>query len=362
MYLVASAATGQLAQCIAEEGGVSSASWAGELNKKEIKKRIQDINLSVQTEVFRYDLKFGTAGDVIKPGFFEKDLDIKREKIYLLKGRQKKTLLDRGKALVAAWDSEGRRLDYTKTIIRNESVLTGLRDPHRFTDLSKLRQELLDWRFYHHFRTDPDSLLRKPQLTILTPIMSHDGIDFVAALATIKETSVDEGAELQSRIAEAFPGSRIAFLEDNGRLKLRMHSPEFFRPLELPELSDGTIQYLCLLAALMSQMPPAVLALNEPETSIHPRLLEPLAKLILRASKESQIWITTHSQDLSDYILDMSGYEPLELKKVDGETRLVGVGLGGYKEEEDDAEDQADDEAEDEAQDEDVEETGQRVP
>ena len=42
------------------------------------------------------------------------------------------------------------------------------------------------------------------------------------------------------------------------------------------ELSDGTLRYLCLLAVLLSPRPPELLALNEPETSIHADLLEPL--------------------------------------------------------------------------------------
>jgi predicted ATPase len=175
--------------------------------------------------------------------------------------------------------------------------------------------------------------------------MSHDGSDLVPALASIMEDVKNpQRVRLRECVDEAFPGSTISIDEENGRLSLQMRSPGISRPLELKELSDGTLQYFCLLAALLSPVPPAVLALNEPETSIHPDLLKPLARLVVDASKNSQIWITTHSQDLSDYILDMSGYEPLELKKVDGETKLVGVGLGGYKEDDEDDLDEDEDE------------------
>jgi hypothetical protein len=37
--------------------------------------------------------------------------------------------------------------------------------------------------------------------------------------------------------------------------------------------------------------------------------------------------------------LEYSGYAPLELEKVEGQTQLVGVGLGGYREEDDEEED-----------------------
>ncbi|MFY0573944.1 hypothetical protein ACN28S_05845 [Cystobacter fuscus] len=39
---------------------------------------------------------------------------------------------------------------------------------------------------------------------------------------------------------------------------------------------------------MMSPRPPAFLALNEPETSLHPDLLEPLAALIVNASRDSR--------------------------------------------------------------------------
>jgi hypothetical protein len=46
--------------------------------------------------------------------------------------------------------------------------------------------------------------------------------------------------------------------------------------------------------------------------------------------------------------LEFSGYEPLELKNVEGETKLSGVGLGGYKEYGDDDPDVDDSEFDDE--------------
>jgi predicted ATPase len=55
------------------------------------------------------------------------------------------------------------------------------------------------------------------------------------------------------------------------------------RPLKTSELSDGTLRYLLLVAALLSPRPPALMILNEPETSLHPDLLPPLARLIAQA-------------------------------------------------------------------------------
>ena len=92
------------------------------------------------------------------------------------------------------------------------------------------------------------------------------------------------------------------------------------RPLRAAELSDETLRYLCLLAALLSPRPPTFLALNEPETSLHPDLLAPLAA---RASKRSQICITTHAEPLGTAIAELTGTAAIHLEMIDGETRVV---------------------------------------
>ena len=70
----------------------------------------------------------------------------------------------------------------------------------------------------------------------------------------------------------------------------------------------------------MSPRPPDLLALNEPETSLHPNLFEPLAALIGRAARDSQVWITTHSQALAGYLARDLAITPTQLCNIDGET------------------------------------------
>jgi predicted ATPase len=92
------------------------------------------------------------------------------------------------------------------------------------------------------------------------------------------------------------------------------------RPLQARELSDGQLRFLCLCAALLSPRPPSVLALNEQETSLHPDLIDVLARLIVRASKDTQLWITTHSQPLAEQIEKHSGLPRVRLCMINGET------------------------------------------
>jgi predicted ATPase len=212
-------------------------------------------------------------------------------------------------------------------------VLSQLREPHLYPELSSLRAEMSQWRFYHHFRTDHESPLRHPQVGVRTPVLSHDGRDLAAALQTILEIGQEE--DLRESIRQAFPGAALEIDHDeaSGMFAVQLRMPGLKRTLHARELSDGTLRYLCLMAALLSPRPPALLALNEPETSLHPDLLEPLAKQMVNASKHSQLWVVTHSQQLAELVEKYSDESPIRLELSGGETRVVGQKLVEISEE-----------------------------
>jgi len=199
--------------------------------------------------------------------------------------------------------------------------------------LSALRQELLAWRFYHAFRTDPQSPLRRAQPGVFTPVLSHDGSDLAAALQTI----IESGNSLAMRQAVncAFPGAELRIDCGVSGFSVGLKMPEFVEPFSQAELSDGTLHYLCLLAALLSPRPPALLAINEPESSLHPGLYPALAKLIAAASQRTQVWLTTHAEPLAQLLNDLTYVEPIRLEKVDGETRIIGFSSLGIRAEDD---------------------------
>lgn len=86
------------------------------------------------------------------------------------------------------------------------------------------------------------------------------------------------------------------------------------------ELSDGMLRCLCLIAALTAYRVPNFLALNEPETSLHESMIDPLADLIGRAADRSQIVAVTHSARLAERLdLDYAA-RVVRLRKDRGET------------------------------------------
>jgi predicted ATPase len=70
------------------------------------------------------------------------------------------------------------------------------------------------------------------------------------------------------------------------------------RSMELWELSDGMLRFLCLATALLSPLIPPLVAIDEPEAGLHPRLLPIVADMIKTASERTQVLVTTHSPDL----------------------------------------------------------------
>ena len=104
------------------------------------------------------------------------------------------------------------------------------------------------------------------------------------------------------------------------------------RVFDAKEISDGTLRYLALVGALLGYRLPAFIALNEPETSLHPELLEPLARMIVRAAERTQIWVVTHSERLAKAFIDCGAVAQLEaLLAVDDATeRCFDSGFGDH--------------------------------
>jgi hypothetical protein len=79
----------------------------------------------------------------------------------------------------------------------------------------------------------------------------------------------------------------------------------------------------------MAYRKPALIAINEPEASLHESFLAPLARLIARAGQNtesgSQICIVTQSGALAREIAKAAGIRPMKVLRENGQTRIEGV-------------------------------------
>lgn len=325
LVLIGRAAQGELARAIAEEGGTPSVFWAGDERVRYQRKRPpKRVVLGFEAEDFGYELQIGLPGfnEHALKTMFTLDPRVKEEYIWPSGTKRTPLMLQRDEPSAWLRNGEGSMVAYPFAISKHESVLSQIIDPHLYPEISALRNEVLSWRFYHHFRTDSESPLRQPQIGVQSPVLSHDGSDLAAALQTVLE--IGDDVFLNETIAQAFGGATLLIESVETLFSIRLQIPGLLRPLQAREFSDGQLRFLCLCAALLSPRPPALLAVNEPETSLHPDLVDALARLVVRASKNTQLWITTHSRPLAESIEKHSGIPRVELQMKDGETILAG--------------------------------------
>ena len=335
LRLLADCAEGQVIGSLAREGGLPSTLWAG---PETIGRAVRRGDYAVQgtTRSGPVSLQLGFASDgfsylidlgiPIRDGTssFNLDPEIKRELVWSGEVMRPASLLVRRRRQLVEL-REGRQwTPITDRLQTYESVLTEVVDPVRAPELLAVREQVRSWRFYDHFRTDADAPARQAQVGTRTPVLSHDGRDLAAALQTIIEIGND--AALAQTVSDAFPQSSVRVRTDAGRFELELSAHGLLRPLVAAELSDGTLRYLLLVAALLSPRPPQLMVLNEPETSLHPDLLAPLARLIGEAGATTQIVVVSHSTKLIKELRRLPQAGAVELIKDFGETRMAGVG------------------------------------
>src|SRR5690606_24290610 len=133
-----------------------------------------------------------------------------------------------------------------------------------------IRHALTNWRFYHAFRTDADSPLRRPSRAITSPLLHADGSNLAAVFATLRHVR-GESVDLDAAVEQAFPGASLIVPAPEDTAAFAMRFPDLHkRQFAAHELSDGTLHYLALMGALLAYRLPPFIALNEPETSLHP--------------------------------------------------------------------------------------------
>ncbi len=334
LRLLVSAAQGRVISALAAEGGLSSTLWAGpETLSRAMLRGEQPVQGGPRRNVVRLKLGFASddLGYALELGLpqagqtaFGIDPHIKHETLFAGPlARPASTLVSRDNAVVKVRAQGGKWQVISKYLQSYESMLTHSLEPRLAPEMFSLRERVREWRFYDHFRTDVQAPLRRAQLGTLTPVLSHDGVDVAAAVQTILEIGDPEAFD--SFIDDAFPGALVRVRASNGLFELQMEQPGMLRPLGAAELSDGTLRYICLVAALLSPRPPGFLVLNEPETSLHTDLLPALAGLITAASQNSQLLVVSHAPALVRALSIQPQCHSLVLEKHLGATGVQGL-------------------------------------
>ncbi|CAE6874226.1 hypothetical protein R75465_08496 [Paraburkholderia aspalathi] len=335
LELLQAAATGELSRKLATEGGMESALFAGwQSTKKPVRiiLRVQLQDVLADDNEYEYEISIGLVpqknGAALGAAFiFEPQ--VKEERLLHRSRKRAYPLLERQNSTLTALGSDGVKTSLGIDLLASETALANLQDPDRYPELHNVREALRSWRFYHGFRTDAESCLRRDCLAVTSPTLESDGANLAAVLATLTHIRGDT-TDLDSVIDDAFPGAVLEVPPPRRTASFGMRFSDYpLRTFDSVELSDGTLRYIALVGALLAYRLPPFIALNEPETSLHPDLLQPLARLIARASARTQVWIVTHSEILANALSEESGVRVREVIRENGRTWINGLSITG---------------------------------
>ncbi|MGB6064527.1 MAG: AAA family ATPase [Desulfomonilaceae bacterium] len=179
------------------------------------------------------------------------------------------------------------------------------------------------WEFLYSMRfydIDPGRL-REPQSPDAGMFLKRDGSNAASVLERIRRTKKgiwDDPPVVQlltKLLSEVCPGTlgvatrstdnkeTLSFYQDIG-----LDDPEDFDALDM---SDGTLRVLGLALSVLQPLP-KVVGIEEPEATVHPALLEMIMEILMGASNEKQVLITTHSPE----ILDQKELEDSQIRMV----------------------------------------------
>lgn len=324
LRLLADCGEGRVISSLASVGGLDAVRWAGpedgtrrgQRTEGTVRRGPVALRLGVATDHLGYAIDLGLP--VAQRSAFDLDPEIKQEHVFSgAEPRPAGVLVERRRGLARVATGDGWE-ELAHGMHPWASVLDEFAGHAEAAELAGARRMLRGWRFHDALRTDATAPSRQPQVSTRAARLDDDG----ANLAAVLQTAIEMGREreVQRAIDDAFPGSRLRLPLVDGRMQVALEQPGMLRPLSAPELSDGTLQYLLLTAAMLSAEKPELVVLNEPERSLHTALMPALAARIRDAAQATQVIVVTHQAALAEAL----GGERIELDKREGETVVAG--------------------------------------
>jgi len=188
----------------------------------------------------------------------------------------------------------------TTEVPRSESFLALFRLPSDPTPITEVARRFEAIRIYREFNTGPLSPIRTGAPTaVLTDYLSPTGDNLAMLLHNWDVEGTLAGLRRYiTRLNDRFGDPKARISGNSAQLTLRENG--LSEPMVAARLSDGTLRFLCILAALLTPTPPSLICIEEPELGLHPDALSLVAEALREASEKTQVIVTTHSQALVD--------------------------------------------------------------
>ncbi|MCE1253958.1 MAG: AAA family ATPase [Anaerolineae bacterium] len=307
LKLLSLSASGRLSQQISREGGLDVLSWNGQSDKISFKILSTPVDLIKDGShpILTYQLDLSRVNS---PSAYKIDYEILGDFSQFERRFKPRSwvLLERSPLAMGSSPSPyfSPTAGLNSEIISNhESLLSDLNLQPGNEFISNYRNWLSNWRIYHDFLTNPDAPVRKPALKKNDTNLLSDGSNLIQVLHTLYTQHSDFKKRFDRAMLAAFDRNflSLSFSQvSESHISLQINWKSINRPQPVSELSDGTLRFIYLLTILNMPKLPNLLAIDEPETGLHPCMLDIIAEYARLASRQTQLIFTTHSEKLLD--------------------------------------------------------------
>ena len=309
---------------IREGGGVREWMWKGEpggfgLAKIEVELTFILPMLSYALAFSEFGGRFRLEDEELETGSDLLDPDSLHHTVYKYRSVSQKPVIE----TVSFFDNIQQRSQVEMEDVRaDQSILSQRRDPESYPEVTYVGRRFQNMAFFREWSFGRFSPARHPQRTDLQQdFLLEDASNLALVLNDMMNRPGLKG-QLLEHMRNFYP-----FIDDinttiiGGTVQIFFHEKGLVEAIPATRLSDGSLQYLCLLAVLLHPGPPNVICIEEPELGLHPDIIPEVAKLLIEASKRSQIFVTTHSDVLVDALSEVPE-AVVVCEKVDGATQL----------------------------------------
>src|SRR6185369_14910002 len=232
--------------------------------------------------------------------------------------------LSRGPSSASFVDNQGTTVEYPDSLPGSQTLLSQVAGPLGNVFARAFQQSLEGWSIFQGFRVDPKSSIRQASVASFEKRIDADGQNLIPVLHTLYSENREFKRALDSALRAAFGRDyeELAFppaADQRVQLRLRWRSLQSGQPAA--NLSDGTLRFILLVAILANPEPGDLIAIDEPETGLHPSMFPILAELAAEAAERTQVIFTTHSPQFLDAFRDEPPTTTVA-EWVEGETRL----------------------------------------
>ena len=226
-----------------------------------------------------------------------------------------------GRPALAVKGEDNRRPLQREDVADDESILSQRKEPDQYPELAHLSSLYESIRLYRDWGFGRKAPFRRPQSTDVRPTPLREDFSNLGMFLNRIRQDPRTKSNLIDRLTDAYEGMNDFELNfEGGTIQVFFSEGDLAVPAT--RLSDGSMKYLCLLAILLNPHPPPIVCIEEPEMGMHPDLLPKIADLLVEASQQSQLIVTTHSDILVDALTDRPE-SVVVCEKHDGKTSMT---------------------------------------